>query len=93
MVKGIAILSVMTMIGTNAFAADCFYRKELKLKSGEVIEAVQQYDCRNSPAPEVIIVEREIEREPKTLGEYIFDTENDQWLSHTLSILIGGGAL
>lgn len=63
MVKHIAILSAMTMIGTNSYAQDCFYEQRSKYKDGTVVDSITQYDCKTPP--EVIYVERDKPEEPK----------------------------
>lgn len=94
MVKRIAILSIMTMIGTSAQAQDCFYRQEIAYKDGTAVEAVQRYDCRNSPPPEIIIVEKEIPAKNRTLGDFLFGVEEEsQGVSHLLSTLVSMGVL
>ena len=92
MVKGIAILSVMTMIGTNAYAKDCFYSKQIHYTGGTTVEAIERYDCTNSPPPEVIIVEKEIPAKNRSLGDFLFGVEEEnQGVSHLFSTLVSIG--
>jgi|TARA_R110002153_G_scaffold95129_5_gene228833 hypothetical protein len=72
-------------------AQECFYSKEVQYKDGSHVTAIERYDCSNSPPPEVIIKVVEKEAKPKTIGDWLFRLEENDSLSHTLSILVNGG--
>ena len=91
MAKKCAILLLWITIGTSAHAQECFYSKEVQYKDGSHVTAIERYDCSNSPPPEVIIKVVEKEAKPKTVGDWLFRLEENDSLSHTLSILISGG--
>jgi len=94
MARGIAILLLWITIGTSAQAQECFYRKEFIYKDGSTITAFEQYDCKNSPPPEVIVVEKEVKAKQRTLGEFLFGIEeNHQGISGLLTILVSGGGI
>ena len=92
MARGCAILLLWITIGTNAFAQECFYSKEIQYKDGSTVTAIDKYDCHNSPPPEVIIVEKEIPAKNRTLGDFLFGIEKDnQGVSHLFSTLVSMG--
>ena len=95
MAKRCAILLLWITTGINGcnpvVAQECFYSKEVQYKDGSHVTAIERYDCSNSPPPEVIIKVVEKEAKPKTIGDWLFRLEENDSLSHTLSILISGG--
>ena len=75
-----------------AVAEECFYRKDIRYTDGTYIEALETYDCRNSPPPEVIIVEKEIPAKNRTIGDFLFGIEEkNQGVSHIFSTLVSIG--
>ena len=81
MAKRCAILLLWITIGTSAQAQDCFYRKEILYTDGTTIEAMEQYDCKNSSPPEVIIIEKAVESPNKSVGDFLFGAESNQGIS------------
>jgi len=92
MVKGCAILLLWITIGTNSYAQDCFYRKEILYKDGSRIEALERYDCRNSAPPEIII--KEVPAKNRSFGEFLFGVEEEgNGITHLFSSLVSMGVL
>lgn len=90
MVKRIAILLLWTTIGTNAYGQDCFYSKEMVYKDGSRIEAIERYDCSNSPPPKVVVIE--VPAKNRSVGDFLFGAEeNGQNISHLFSTLFSVG--
>jgi len=82
----------MTTTGTNAYAEDCFYHKEVLYKDGTRVEAIERYDCRNSPPPQVII--KEVPSKNRSLGEFLFGVEEEgNGITHLFSTLVSMGVL
>jgi hypothetical protein len=80
------------MIGTNVQAQECFYSKQIQYKDGSTIEAVEKYDCSNSPPPDIIIVEKEIPSKNRSFGEFLFGVEeNSHGVSKLFSTLVSIG--
>ena len=92
MARGCAILLLWITIGTSAHAQDCFYSKQIHYNDGTTIEAIERYDCTNSPPPEVIIVEKEVPAQNRTLGDFLFGLEKEhQGVSHIFGTLVSIG--
>lgn len=96
MVKGIAILSTMIMIGISgcnfAIAQDCFYSQRTLFRDGTVVDDIKTYDCKTPP--QTIIIEKEIPAKNRTLGDFLFGIEEKhQGVSHLFSSLVSMGVL
>lgn len=90
MVKGIAILSTMIMIGTNSFAKDCFYSQETQYSDGQTVNSITRYDCQSPP--QVVIVEKEIPAKNRSVGEFLFGVEeNGNGITHLFNTLVSVG--
>ena len=96
MVKGIAILSTMIMIGISgcnpAVAQDCFYSQRTFFKNGSVIDDIKQYDCKSPP--KTIIIEKEIPAKNRSVGEFLFGVEEEgNGVTHLFSTLVSLGVM
>jgi hypothetical protein len=90
MVKKCAIPLLWIMIGTNAYGQDCFYEQKTQFTDGSAVNQITRYDCQSPP--ETIVVEKIVESEQRTLGEFLFGTEEKhQGVSNIFSTLVSIG--